>query len=582
MPALFIYFRTIKASWITIFIFLPIIAYVIQLRLVERPEIFSNILIVACLLLYLRAQKSFATKELIFISLLLLFWINYHSPIFGYIIIFGLFLEKAINKFFHKDNSFSWLFWCFWGSIIFLTGFMHHSGEHILISTIELATKGYAEYTQEYNASYETYSSNIVVHISWALSVYVGIWSLLKKQYGFVFIAILLTYASLSTSRLVTSTSLISLCIMALYFSQITLAQLTNIRSSLRTVFMATAVCTSLLALYYSVLEADLAVARKKHEAKFLQINYPQDMADYLINYQNDGNILNTMSAGGYLINKLSPNFKIYFDGRTHILYPIEFFIHHVNLLASTEELNRTIENDNIHYAIYRNKPELFLALNAAKNLDLILADDYYLLFAKEKVNAFPVTSKLLVFPSCWNDNLAQSIKEEINQSESLFPENKYTIQAALKLLELYLSHEDKQLFFDSLESNKPDSSNTVSRLALYLALYNDNIEAAAKIFSQLQTKNEYDILFYADFLANNNEPGAEDLLYLFFQSIKQNETKHAPLEKMAIVINILKSLENHNALDRYPRSLKISFEKQLRNQNQNPETILSFEHICL
>ena len=136
MSALFVYFRKIKASWSIIFLLLPIIAYLIQLRLMIRPEIFSNVLIVICLLLYQRAQKSFVTKEMVYICLLLLFWVNYHSPVFGYVIIFGLFLDKAVNKLLGKDDSFSWVQWCFWGSVIFLIGFARPGGTHFVFGML--------------------------------------------------------------------------------------------------------------------------------------------------------------------------------------------------------------------------------------------------------------------------------------------------------------------------------------------------------------------------------------------------------------------------------------------------------------
>ena len=85
---------------------------------------FSFVMVVVCLVLYLNAQKTFATKQMLAICLLLLFWTSYHSPVIGFIVIFGLFLEKAINKIVHKDESFSWYQWVYWGLLIFSIGFL--------------------------------------------------------------------------------------------------------------------------------------------------------------------------------------------------------------------------------------------------------------------------------------------------------------------------------------------------------------------------------------------------------------------------------------------------------------------------
>ena len=179
LSALWVYFRKIKANAYVVFILLPLVVSALSLRIIIRPELFSFILVIICLVLYLNAQKKFATKEMLVICLLLLFWTSYHSPIIGYIIIFGLFLEKAINKILHKDESISWSQWVFWGVLIFSIGFTNlnfngHSivGPHFLIGMIHTVTDGFAEYIMEYRHSYSAHSTNILTHVSWVLSLY--------------------------------------------------------------------------------------------------------------------------------------------------------------------------------------------------------------------------------------------------------------------------------------------------------------------------------------------------------------------------------------------------------------------------
>ena len=134
MSALWLYFRRIQANASIVFVLLPLVISAISLRILVRPEIFSNVLVVICLILYLNAQKRFATKEMLAICLLLLFWTSYHSPVLGYIIIFGLFLEKAIFKLVHKDESLKWGQWLFWGVLIFSIGFtnLNLNGQSII------------------------------------------------------------------------------------------------------------------------------------------------------------------------------------------------------------------------------------------------------------------------------------------------------------------------------------------------------------------------------------------------------------------------------------------------------------------
>ena len=121
----------------------------------------------------------------------------------------------------------------------------------------------FGKYTQEYKQAYLLYSTDMMVHVSWALSIYVAIWSLIKKQYGFVFITILLTYFSWSLSRLVTVVMLVNMCVLALYFSQVTFSKhLVDIRSSVRKSLYVASFFIAALAFYHLANEAYASILR--------------------------------------------------------------------------------------------------------------------------------------------------------------------------------------------------------------------------------------------------------------------------------------------------------------------------------
>ncbi len=587
MLALFAYFRKIKANAYIVFLLLPIIAGAIELRLMLRPEIFSNVLIVICLMLYLKAQKKFATKELAFIGLLLLFWVNYHNPIIGYIIIFGLFLDKAINKLVNKDGSFSWAQWFLWGGVIFSIGFVkfhepYFIGQHFILGTIKAMSGDFGKYTQEYKDAYLFYSTNMLVHVSWILSIYVAIWSLIKKQYGFVFITVLLTYFSWSLARLISVVMLINMCILALYFSQAWSSQyLENIRPSIKKSLFA--VCFFIAVLAFSLLakEAYLSIKKSENKLLILEKRYPVQMADYLKNYQSGGNVLNVMQHGSYLINKLPSDFKVYYDGRTNILYPIEFVIHnHQSLWHDLRVLNETIESYDVSYALRENKPEAYGFLHESEKLNLNFADDNYLLFAENKKNAFPLSSMLLVFPSCWNENWVQGIENEIALSEESFKDKEYTIKYVLAFMKDYLSHEDKQLFFDTLQPETMHSDG-VRRLALHLALNDVDDETVSDLFSSVQLKKTYDILIYSYYLAKTERySDAENLLYYYYTDAKHKK-KIITFDKIAIMFRVLDILEKNMELQHFDTSYKGELEEKLKKVNYNVEGDLSFDYIC-
>ena len=320
---------------------LPLIVGAVSLRIVVRPEIFS--ICAGCCLSFTVSEctEKFATKELLAICLLLLFWTSYHSPIIGFIIIFGLFLEKAINKVIHKDDSFSWLQWFFWGVLVFSTGFFNlnfngHSiiGPHFVIGMINTV----------FQMVSDNISRSIVMPIHLTRQMFLLIsrgcyqftwraWSIIKRQYGFAFIVVLLTVLSWSMVRLLSIVLLINMSVLALYLTQfINSAHFHNLRVPVKNMMILASVLVSLLAFYYLFDKAQLSIEQRENRTAHMEQRYPVQVADYLEHIKDGGNILNVMQDGAYLIYKLSPDYKIYFDGRTNILYPVEFVKHNGEL----------------------------------------------------------------------------------------------------------------------------------------------------------------------------------------------------------------------------------------------------------
>ena len=586
MLVLFAYFRKIKANSYIVFILLPIIVGVITPRLIVRPEIFSNVLVVICLVLYLNAQKKFATKELLVIVLLLLFWKSYHSPVIGYIIIFGLFLEKAINKLIHKDESFSWTQWLIWGAVIFLTGFINLNGEylvgqHFIVGMMHTMTAGFSQYIVEYNDSYQYFSTNILVNVSWFLSVYVAIWSLVKKQYGFAFIVVLLTCFSWLMVRLVSLTLLVNLCILALYFTQVLSSEYwLQIRTSVKKTLLIVAVCLSVWSIFSLAKNAYAIIELDKNKQLLLEQQYPIQVADYLKHYQAGGNVLNVMQHGSYLINKLPPDYKIYYDGRVNILYPIDFVIHNYNLWRDAQAVDEVLERYDISYVLRENTPKAYAFLKKIKRLEPSFADDNYLLFTKSGDGAFPLASMLLAFPLCWNDDFSQDIQREIALSEKLFENKQYTIKGVLEFMKSYLSEEDKQKFFSALQFEKRHSDG-VRRIAFYLAMKNTDGDTVSGLFASIGLKNNYDLLLYSYYLAKKEEyEEAEKLAYHFYSLAKAGQA-HVTYDKLGILARILRVLKEHNKLHKFELSYIADLEDSLEKVNYPFDRELSFNFMC-
>ena len=593
MLALWFYFRIIKANTLVIFILLPLVVGAVAMRIILRPEIFSNVLVVLCLILYLNAQKSFAVKQLTAIWVLLLFWTSYHSPIIGFIIIFGLFLEKAINKAIHKDESFSWNQWMTWGVLIFLIGFINlnfngHSiiGPHFLIGMINTVFDGFGQYISEYSNSYPVQSTNILTNVSWMLSIYVAVWSLIKRQYGFTFIVVLLTILSWSMVRLLSVVLLINLCVLALYLSQFfTSSHFNHLRVSVRNLLLAVSVCVSLMACYYLYDKAQLYVEDYNNRQAHQQIRYPVQVSDYLKSYNDGGGVLNVLQYGGYLINKLSPDYKIYFDGRTNILYPVEFLKHNTELWSSEKTVDDVIEKNDISYVVRSNQPENFLLLKKSKKVELSFADDGFMLFSRTGAAAFPLASTLLVFPRCWGNEffqnkLSRGLQKETDVSEEKFSDKQYTLKITLEFLKAYLAADNKNEFLKSF-SFDGKHSDAVRRIALYMAMSGADSETVLRMFLAVDIKNYYDLLLYSYYLAQNGEyEHAENLAHYFYTLDDAGEVR-ATYDKLGILGRILRILKENDHIQKFDPSYVDELETNLNKINYPFDRELSFDFMC-
>ncbi len=594
MSALWLYFRKIKANAYIVFILLPLIIGAVSLRVVVRPEIFSNVLVVVCLLLYLNAQKKFATKELLAICLLLLFWTSYHSPIIGFIIIFGLFLEKAINKTFHKDDSVSWKQWFLWGVLVFLTGFFNLNfngapiiGPHFVIGMINTVSDGFGQYIQEYSDAYPSHSTDVLTHISWMLSVYVAAWSIIKRQYGFAFIVVLLTVLSWSMVRLLSIVLLINMSVLALYLTQfINSAHFHNLRVPVKNMMILASVLVSLLSFYYLFDKAQLSIKQRENRTAHMEQRYPVQVADYLEHIKDGGNILNVMQDGAYLIYKLSPDYKIYFDGRTNILYPVEFVKHNGELWRTEKTVDETVEQYDISYALRSNKAEAFALLKKSNSIELSFADDSFMLFSRAGAADFPLASKLLVFPRCWSnesfqDNISQgNLQREIERSEQSFKDKQYTLKIALDFIKAYLAAEDKQVFFSDLVFERKHS-DAVRRIALYMAMNDADKDTVSHLFASIGYKSHYDILLYSYYLAKNGEYEDAEMLAYYFYTLDQVGEVHATHDKFGILGRIFRILKEHDRLEKFESSYVDELEANLMKVNYPFDRELSFNFMC-
>lgn len=514
LTLLLVFFKRTKTNIFVVLLVLPLITYFILSRSLVRPELLSNWLIVICVLLFIRTQEDFSTKNLIKISLLLLFWVNYHNPIFGYVIIFSLFLQKGYEKLTKKITSFSWSFWFFWGLAILLLGFITPGGEHFLISSLAVFYQDFSKYIEEYQPSYSFLETDIFAHLFWSFSIYVSIFSIFKKQFGVAFLTLTLLYFSWSTIRTVAQAAIIILLILAHLMSQVSKFHLSQLKTSVRLLVLAS--YTGLVGLSHYLLASSALAAQEasRHYSVLLESRYPVSVSKYLEKHQPGGNIFADMRYGGYLIYKLAPNFKVFIDGRTNILYPIDHLKDFFAISGDPKKLKIEIEKGEIDYSLHRNEGKYLLAFPDVDNFTLNYADESFLLFSKNNEISFPITSRLLVFPACWSPEMAEALENERLLADRIGLGKELDIRLLMDFLHELNQSDSPEEFIQNAGSEQL-KKDSIRRLSAFIALSQGNNAMASLYFRSLSKKNVYDLLEISNLLLELDQPEvAENLLY--------------------------------------------------------------------
>ena len=521
MMTLAVYLKKIKATSLVVFFIVPLISYFVAHRLLLRPELISNVLMLVAMILYVRARKSFDYKELTLISILLLVWVNYHSPVFGYIIIFGLFLDRFIHKCISSEKTYSWKFFIIWGIIIFSIGFLNREGEHFIFGMLEFIISDKGVMTLEYLPSKTFYASNIMVHISWVLSIYAFIWSVIKKHYGLAFISILLLFFSWNTARLVTPVAMVNICVLALLVSEyVRNKEYLNLKIDYKYALISLMVIVSLLSSYKLISISLKEVKYINERDSRREVRFPVYVTSYLSKHQTGGKILNPMSTGGYLLNKLSPNFKVYLDGRTNILYPNERLNHYLEVISSSEIMKKEIELYDVDYVLLANRPWLISLVYNKKGMTLNYADEYYMLYSKiEAKNKFPISSLMSIVPACWDNNFIDDVKREHELANKIFNDDVYLIKSMLNILSAYNNSSNKEMFIKKQLEIKLMPDN-LRRMLGYLAIKNKMYNVSLEYFKDIRSVESNDTLISAYALAKSGRyRDAEKTLLIFTNS---------------------------------------------------------------
>ncbi|GAG18977.1 unnamed protein product, partial [marine sediment metagenome] len=261
-----------------------------------RPELISYSFIVLAVIFYYRARVRMSTANMLPIVALMLVWSNYHTPIFGYIIFFGYFIDIALKQIFDRAPMGTWLKWLGWGLAVVAVGFLHPGFNHSLISWLFFPAE-WKNLIQEYQSAV-LYREIAAIYALIGVAIVTLALLLWKRHFGLLVVCALLIFFSVDMVRLVTPSGIVILCVFAWIVSEINLEyQLQRIPSGLSHAMGGTVIILLILSLSTAVEQARSFMLENRTSGA----NFPEDVVDYMIDQGITGRIFNYYGGGGYL-----------------------------------------------------------------------------------------------------------------------------------------------------------------------------------------------------------------------------------------------------------------------------------------
>lgn len=486
--ALFGFFlRKLRAPVVIYCLVLPLIVVLLQLRSLVRPELISYSFIVFAVMLYYRARSGMSAANMLPILALMLLWCNYHSPIFGYIIFFGYFVDIALQQTHNRATMGTWLKWLGWGLAVVAVGFLNPGLNHPLVQLFFFSPE-WKDLIQEYQSAI-LYRELAAVYALIAITLITLALLLWKRQFGLLIVCGLFIFFAAMMARLVTPGGIAILSIFAWMVSEIDLEdQLRRLPEKL-----VRAAGGAVMVLWVLSIATGVNMAREFMDENRTSANFfPKDVADYMVDQDISGRIFNEYHAGGYLIYRLSPDSKVYIDGRTDILYPVDHYHRLLDAIGSADILRVEIEKYDINLAILENKQHNFSLVRDTGALGLDYVGSKFSLFRRDNPN-FPVLGNLLAYPACWKADMTSALAEEQARAIWILPGNSLLFHF-MEFVMGYTQAADKISFLIKLGKDDQWSDYRL-RFAAYQALNQNLNPIAYELFASIADKDFSDYL---------------------------------------------------------------------------------------
>ncbi|MFC1695081.1 hypothetical protein ACFL1C_02965 [Pseudomonadota bacterium] len=538
-----IWLKRIKAPVLVYCLALPLLVAFIQGRPNVRPELLSYTFTVLSLILYERARFKATFRNLFPVALLMFLWTNYHSSIFGYVIFAGLFVDLAVTQVVNKSPASQWLKWFAWGMLIVAVGFMNPGFSHPVLAALAFPDE-WKNFNLEYQSPFINLAAPTVYLLILAVVTLFMLWR--QRLVGYFLVSAFLVFQACLMIRLITPAGIVLVCLFAYALSQADLksiiAHATGAKSR---VIAATMLVAFVVPLFTDVLVARFMVSQNPGLFGY----FPANLVDYMRESGRSGRVFNDYEIGGYLIYHLSPDNQVYIDGRTNILYPLDFFLNFLMLPNSQEEFKKELIKYDVQHAVIRNTGENAQLIESTGLMKLDFADVRYFLYSRDHAN-FSLAGNLWGNPSCWEDTLADQINSEYYTALYLLPPAS-PLLPFLRFASGYTTAENKGTYLES--HNTPEVwMDPFRRFAAFRSL-DTNINELA--FSQLGAVSKKELRDYLGQALAQLKLGRPDITEEILDRTVRIKWERVEFQELVILHALLDEIQKTKPLELFEES---------------------------
>lgn len=418
-------FRQVRAPALVALIILPLLVGALQIRVMVRPELVSYVLAMLALLVYTRTRLQLTVRAMWPIPVLLGAWTLYHSAILGYVIFFGLFLDIALRLWRERGQPRQWAAWVGWGALAFAAGFVDGDLGHPALAALGFSagqTGDWGEYIAEFRPTWEglrnvSLLGQIVPFLLLAAALLAMALAIVQRRVGYLVILVVFTWFGIRMNRMLTPAAIVDLAILTHLLS------VTGARSWLANLGLRRRNALILIAIAvagFTIVSDVRNVRFYFKENRYSWARVPEALVSHMESQYPGGNIFNVYQMGGFLLYRLSPEWKIYIDGRTNILYPWSHALQHQEALISPVALRKEVERYDIGYTVLealQSNAELMWHTG----FELDFADVSYALFRREN-GSYPEIGRLWAMPYCLAPERLNTLLSEIENADQQQP----------------------------------------------------------------------------------------------------------------------------------------------------------------